>query len=397
MPRHSRRFATAPRSLCVAVVLATGISTRSAAQPAPPRRALPIASAELSQPFTQITNVRELSDGRVLISDPRERAVHLVAASLASAQQVGRTGAGPGEYALPGRLIAVGADSTWLLDGGNRRVLTFSPDGKPGGQLAAAGGNGGWDPGSNFPRYVDARGFAYFAGSALTERNGAIVSSDSAPIVRANRRTGVKDTVAFVQLAKSAISTTSSKGAITSMNITINPWGAEDDWVVTSDGRIGIVRNDGYRIDWIAPNGTRRVGARVAFTPVPISQGDRDAASQRASGGSSAPSGGGGGGGVSFSVGASRTPPNFDNWPKIKPPFLARAAVLAPNGRVWVLRTRSAADSVPVYDVFDDTGARAEQIALAPNTRVVGFGARNVYVARRDSDDLEYLQRIPLR
>ncbi len=85
MPRHSRRFATAPRSLCVAVVLATGISTRSAAQPAPPRRALPNASAELSQPFTQITNVRELSDGRVLISDPRERVVQLVAANLASA------------------------------------------------------------------------------------------------------------------------------------------------------------------------------------------------------------------------------------------------------------------------------------------------------------------------
>ncbi len=61
----------------------------------------------------------------------------------------------------------------------------------------------------------------------------------------------VKDTVAFVRLAKSAINTTSSKGAITSMNITINPWGAEDDWVVTPDGRVGIVRNDGYRLDWI--------------------------------------------------------------------------------------------------------------------------------------------------
>ena len=391
------RWFAARRLACIAVAvsLAPGVSTRVVAQPAPPRRALPKASAELSQPFTTITNVRELADGRVLVTDPRERVLQLVSANLASAQQVGRTGAGPGEYGLPGRLIAVGADSTWLLDAGNRRVLTLLPDGKFRSQLGAVGGTTGWDPSTTFPRYVDARGYAYFVGSNLIQRNGAIVSADSAPIVRVNRRTGARDTAAFVQLAKTVISTKTSKGQITSMNITINPWAAEDDWVVLPDGRLGIVRVDGYRMDWIAPTGPRRVGARVAYTPVPMTQGDRDAASQRASGAASAPSGTRGG--TSLSVGASATPPNFDNWPKIKPPFLARAAILAPNGRVWVLRTRNAADSVPMYDVFDDTGALIEQVALAASSRVVGFGLRSVYVARRDSDDLEYLQRIPLR
>jgi hypothetical protein len=67
--------------------------------------------------------------------------------------------------------------------------------------------------------------------------------------------------------------------------------------------------------------------------------------------------------------------------------------VTTPDGEVWVLRTRSASDKTPIYDVFDRTGALAKRVTLNPESRVVGFGKGTVYVARTDEDDLQYLQR----
>ena len=83
-------------------------------------------------------------------------------------------------------------------------------------------------------------------------------------------------------------------------------------------------------------------------------------------------------------------------WPAVMPPFPAAAAVVAPDGRLWVLRTRAHDDAIPSYDVFDGRGQLAERIALPRQTRLVGFGARTVYLARKDDDDLQYLQRYRL-
>jgi len=83
-------------------------------------------------------------------------------------------------------------------------------------------------------------------------------------------------------------------------------------------------------------------------------------------------------------------------WPDHKPPFLAGAATVAPDGRLWVLKTRPHHDPVPVYDVFDGTGRLVERIAIPPRTRLAGFGPRVAYLVRTDTDDLEWLGRYPL-
>src|SRR5690242_3721427 len=67
--------------------------------------------AEFAEPFTLIRTIRELSDGRVLVVDPRDRIVQLVDFRSGTATKVGRTGAGPGEYGLPDRIIALPGDS----------------------------------------------------------------------------------------------------------------------------------------------------------------------------------------------------------------------------------------------------------------------------------------------
>ena len=81
-------------------------------------------------------------------------------------------------------------------------------------------------------------------------------------------------------------------------------------------------------------------------------------------------------------------------WPAVKPPFLSGAVQIAPDGRVWVLRTRAHDDSIPTFDVFDAVGRVVERVALPKRTRLMGFGAGVVYLARTDDDDLVWLQRV---
>ena len=84
-------------------------------------------------------------------------------------------------------------------------------------------------------------------------------------------------------------------------------------------------------------------------------------------------------------------------WPSHKPPFLANAATITPDGMLWVLRTRRHTDSIPTYDVFDSQGRLTSRVALPKRTRLAGFGRNTVYLIRTDDDDLQYLQRVEVR
>src|SRR5690606_9545343 len=77
----------------------------------------------IAHEFTRVSSVRELSDGRLLIIDSRDRALYVADPSAETIEALGRTGRGPLEYERPTRLVALSADSTLLLDPGNRRWL----------------------------------------------------------------------------------------------------------------------------------------------------------------------------------------------------------------------------------------------------------------------------------
>jgi hypothetical protein len=87
-------------------------------------------STELEQTsrarYGRIFSVRELADGRVLVTDlaasvEAGKALFVQDASGASTQQLGRPGDGPGEYRSPSALLAMGRDTTWMFDGQNRK------------------------------------------------------------------------------------------------------------------------------------------------------------------------------------------------------------------------------------------------------------------------------------
>ena len=77
---------------------------------------LPPADARLETAFTVITSIRELSDGRILVTDPQD--LQLVVADFrgGDTKQISRRGQGPGEYRIAAPLHSIGGDSSLMAD-----------------------------------------------------------------------------------------------------------------------------------------------------------------------------------------------------------------------------------------------------------------------------------------
>jgi hypothetical protein len=393
-----RRFLDIP-ALVSTVLVAAPLGAQA------PLKTLSKPDVEYAEPFTIITGVRELRDGRVIAADAREKTVQVIDLKSGTATKIGREGSGPGEYALPMRLLGFPGDTSAVYDPLNRRYLMINPDGKVGAFASYESQDNG--PGRmriSMPRTIDAKGRLYSVGPSFNiGPNGPSTSADSAPILRLDRATRKTDTVAFIHIPPATV-TTSGGGSNTNVSVRAgggNPFAATDEWAVTPDGRVAVLRVKDYHVDWYAPNGQKTSGPAIAFEKIRVTDEDKKQYRERSASGAAglaitmSQRVGPGGTTSSANVGAPPTVqlPEPTDWPDVKPPFLGSAAIGAPNGQVWVLRTRPAKDKIPTYDVIDATGKVVSRVALPANTRLVGFGNGTVYLARSDEDDLQYLQR----
>lgn len=388
---HGHSFVPAATLCCAAWLLPVPLAAQSDA-PKVIRLAPP--SATLAEEFTVIAAVRELRDGRVLVSDERDG--RLVVADLASGAvtSIGRKGAGPGEYVQLGRIWPLGADSTlvkepfsprWLLLRAATVVATLGA-GDP--AVALAG---------RFPLMgTDTLG-GVVALQFGQDAAGRPSLADSLSIVRVDRRSLRVDTLARVQ---------SGEGWARSAGVTAAPPAlprstegaaprryvlsllAPDQLAVFPDGWIAIARVQPYRVDWCAPGRECDLGRPIPEPRLSMTAGERQA----------------------YLEVARRThswPPTTDveatsGWPNVIPPFVtpssridAGAVWALPDGRVLIERLPTAAAVMMRYDIVSRRGVREAQLQLPLGTRVVGFGARAVYVAETDEDGVQRLRRHP--
>jgi hypothetical protein len=386
-----------PRALATVAFLAPALSLG-----AQQTRTLTKPDAEFADPFTQLNSVRELRDARVIAADTRDKTVQLIDFRSGSAVKIGREGQGPGEYALPARLLAFPGDTTALYDQLNARYLLIGPDGKTGKdfrldqpQSAAPGGGRVMMIGSP-PRGTDARGRIYYEAAGFSmSADGVPQQADTAPIIRYDRATARSDTIAFVKLPQT--NTQASGGRDNRMVMrTQVPFAPRDEWAVFPDGRVVVVRVADYHVDAYSAVRAKTAGPAVKFERLPVTEGDkqefRDARKSAV--------------GMTVRVengvtsrGAGPLAQNLPDpeFPAFKPPFPQGAALARPNGELWVARSRKAGAKVWTYDVFDATGTVRGQLTLPPATRVVGFGNGTVYTVRTDSDDLQYLGRFTFK
>lgn len=389
------------RSLLSAVLIAAVAADVVQAQPLR-RLTQPVASLE--EPFTAVSGVRELRDGRVLVSDSRDRTIQLIDLRSGDAVAVGREGAGPGEFGIPSRLYEMPGDSTLMSDFQNGRYLIFLPDGKPGPTFRVP---------ESSPAFfatligVDARGRLLMQRTRPSADTGPMAASSGiVDVLRYDRVSQRTDTLGQMRAPDGErTSARSLPGGMLQMSTNL-PFAARDVAAVTPAGDLALVRTEGYRVEWIGADGRRTVGPAATPSAVRITQAEREAfvqsqvrpgsiivrggteATSRAAGASAAAARERA---VTGNVDALFTPDMV--WPAVKPPFLSGAAQADANGAVWVLRTRAHDDATPVFDVFDRAGRVTMRVALPNGARLAGFGKSGVYVVRTDADDLQYLER----
>lgn len=342
-----------------------------------------------------VRGVRELPDGRLMVADPLSQVLLIADLDAGRADTLGGVGQGPSEYRQPDGLFALPGDSTLLVDLGNARLTVIGPAGEFGETMPITQGEPG--RGGRFlivmPSGVDGRGGLYFR--RFGGSPGAALP-DSAPVLRYDRGDGAIDTVANVKLP-TLVRSSSGGASNRSVNIRQRPMSPEDGWGVGSDGRIAVARADGYRLEWMHPDGRVVRGPTNPFTPVKIGRSEKEEWVERlqvgglrmsltVENGERRMSFSRGGGGVDV--------PDIDSydWPETKPAFEPNGVWVTPEGVVWLQR-HVAAGERPLVDVFGADARLKARVRLPAGRRIVGFGAGTVYLIRTDDLGLQYLER----
>jgi hypothetical protein len=370
------------RLTCICAALAA-LAAPAGAQ----RVRLQTPSATLAEEFSAIRGVRELADGRLLVSDYIDQRVVLVDFDRGTVTSRIGKGGGPQEARLPTRLVRMPGDSTILVDLGNNRLLILDGQGRAARSMVTE------RPGLQGVRGVDATGAFYFAVPAWSEEHA--LPNDSVRIVKWHPRTDKLETIAVIQGDRMRSDIRSP--ALTPRIPTVG-YAAQDAWVMDDRGAMRIVRAAGYRVETRAPGVAPSIGPSHAYATRPVSAADRLAYIRRFMA-SSPTSGRGENGGMGYSPTLSdaevAVQARTTEYAERHPMFSAGDVIAAPSGRLWVGRPAEPGQPA-LYDVFDDGGRRVTMVELGSGRRVAAVGRQHVYVVLETESGIQQLERYAL-
>jgi 6-bladed beta-propeller protein len=211
--------------------------------------------------FSSIRSVLLDSSGSLLVADVRNRSVSEFDSSGRFVRQVGRDGAGPGEFRNPYSLAWLDGNLA-LLDPGNPRLAVFRRD-------------GGWvtswpvqplTGGQNIRLYRTPPRFWAFA----YRRTGAGVEN----FYIQYDANGPRDSIAQARRPTdldTGIMCNRPDKAITFFD---NPFAASFLQIPLGDGRRAVARTDAYRIAFLARTGDTSLVIAADGTPAPVSDAD---------------------------------------------------------------------------------------------------------------------------
>lgn len=360
------------------IAVALGTTTLAAAiafQQAPRAITLRPPDATLGEPFTSIYSIRELADGRLLMSDNgSENRLVVVDLRTGSVKSIGRLGSGPGEFQQAGRLSALSSDTTLFLDATRARkwlmlvhdsiVATIPPDWPP--MRGTRGDIHGADLGGRMLSVRDV-GREKLANNINRRRLAAVLVS---------RKDGPLDTVAHLRGADERVSQAGTRER--PMMIVTGLMGSVDEQAILfPDGWIGIVRVEPYRVDWRLPNGTLRRGPDLYWETPRSDAKERRAFDDR-----------------QRKRRREYRPANNDPWADRLAPIRS-GSLSTPEGSILVARSQWSRVPDSQYDLVDRAGSIVGRLALPDSERVIGFGRASVYVVVTDGDGFQFLRRHP--
>lgn len=320
--------------------------------------------------YSLIKEVRDLGGGRVLVLDGRDQTLMLASLDPARVDTIGRRGRGPREFADVGALLQLRGDTTLVVDRGNSRMSTFS-----GGRLVA----------THAQAFVGWRASDVVLGGAP---NAILVQR------RASRHaTGageVRDSVVFLLLHSSGSADTVGFGnGDRVVRRPISPNGPEatlmvvlddpDQATVFPDGWVAIARTSPFTVTWHSPSGVVRRGPQLAWNAARVDETEKRAYTERLE-----------------RLRGTRLPA-FMPWASAVPPFTGeRSLIPLANGNLLLRTTPRAGSPGSRYLIVNREGGAVASLVLAWNQRVVGCGAKFLFISEVSEEGLERLSARPL-
>ena len=263
-----------------------------------------------------------------------------------------RLGAGGSELQHPANIFTLG-DTLYVADWGRQRVSLWSADGRFIRAIPADPGAGGV-----LPSAVDGGGRFYYE---LKPKAGADGSGnrDSAAVARKLPGAGSLDTIARLSPLDLA-QVTGDAGKRFERRV----FSGEDEWGVTPDGSIWVARVYGNRVEWLSPTGETVKGEPLRDRVLEVTRTDREQFINR------------------FPEELRRTAELLPFAP-IKPPFVG--AFTAPDGAVWLEKSRHPADTTQLYHVVGRDGKLRWALEVGGWGRIVAAGRGTALIAIPDT------------
>ncbi len=296
------------------------------------------AKDTLHLPYPVITHAVPLGPQRWAVLAANEELVALIDIARQDVDTLG--GAGHPAYRNP--LALFGWDTLlYVSDWGLRRVTAWDHNGRLADSLPAIDALRG-----ALPAASDALGRLYVELPPHSGRDGR-GNLDSAAVVRVDADGQTIDTIA--RLAPlDMVQVEGEHGPRFERRVL----SGEDAWGVRPDGAVWIARVGQNRVTWYEPagDGRPRRGALLPDRLLPVTEADRDAF-------------------LNQFPRAMRSVALKLPFAAIKPPFVA--GFTADDGRVWLERSRAAADADRQYHIIDSTGALAQVVHLPGWARIL--------------------------
>lgn len=415
-------WSAAPRALGVAVHLVIGVVTAIVAAtslPAQdiPERLLAGATAELRTGLKSARLAHELPDGRLLLADLLGGALQVADLSTGVVESRMRVGEDDEAFRTVGAFWRWPADSVAFIDGAKGRLTILTPDGRyarsialgeaPAATMAGApsagapGGTTGQPPG---PRALRPPVLRYLVSPTVAIGVGIPprVAPPTAmappvrmpyPVVRVDLGTSTVDTILQLlppqQPRSSVMNPTAGSLSLFAGTESLQ---SVDTWAALSDGTVVVVRAGGYRLDLIAPDGSRTTAGPIAFPRIAVTEGDRKritAAFKRA---------------MTDQIAANPRMAAIrlvlfeepSSWPVTHPPFRGDvSARVDRRDHMWLSTRCAKLEQATCYDVISREGVRVMRVRLPEKSTLLGFGNDAIYTTTEEKGGKLVVQRYP--
>lgn len=372
------------------------------------------APFESKETFGATPNVRHLPNGKVLVDDARGKRLIVFDSTMStftiSADSTSSNGVLYPSYFFKNALIPYLGDSTLFFDYPAKALLVINPAGIIARTMA-------------HPSSGDLMNLAIpFPGNIGTDNLGRLIyrssqrrpdpkpgeppitaSRDTIAIVRADFNTRLVDTIATFSIPR-VPETTRSKDAKgkTIATMHINPMlTSPDEWAITSDGTLAIVREHDYHIDYVTSDGKKWSSAKLPLewirmtdelkmaridsmkrvidsinTNGPQKYGTIYQSTRRPDGGT-----------VRDTIIPTINFVPLNEMPDYVTPIRRGSVSADTDGNIWIMPTTSAqAGPGLLYDVINRKGELFERVRLPEGCVLAGHGKGGiVYLARNNA------------